>query len=66
LVAVLDWHIASSDSNLRDDIAFSCCTNAFGISFTAVSIAAGVRLFSNSSFAATMFLIGVALSSDGL
>jgi hypothetical protein len=42
--------------------SLSCCTNALVISLTAVSIGAELRLFSNSSFASTMFLIGVALT----
>jgi hypothetical protein len=64
LEAVLDLHSAGSDSSRRDDVAFSCCTNALVISFTAISRAAGLLLCSNSSFAATMFSMGVALTSS--
>jgi hypothetical protein len=61
---VLDLHSAGSDSSRGDDVAFSCCTNALVISFTAVSRAAGLLLCSNSSFATTMFSMGVALTSS--
>jgi hypothetical protein len=64
LEAVLDLHSAALDSSHRDDVAFSCCTNALVINFIAISRAAGLLLCSNSSFAATMFSIGVALTSS--